>query len=190
MGGRGTAHYDTYGLIESMTDNGNGAADVKTFDTMINPVSSFDGGAISCPVPLNAGAHTYELRAAVVALNRWVTSGTPPPQSPRLQVASPTAFVINQDGEAVGGIRTPQVQAPIAVVNGTGDTSSAGGGFCGLFGSTTPFSAAKLAQLYPTHSVFVTKWNHAVAADVTAGYLLQADATVLDSVARQSTVGG
>ena len=71
----GTAHYDTYGLVESMTDNGNGAADVKTFDTMINPVSSFDNGAISCPVPLNAGAHTYELRAAVVALNNWVITG-------------------------------------------------------------------------------------------------------------------
>ena len=186
----GTAHYDTYGLVESMTDNGNGTADVKTFDTMITPVSSFDGGAISCPVPLNAGAHTYELRAAVVALNRWVSTGTPPPQSPRLAVASPTAFVTDQNGESVGGIRTPQVQAPIAIVNGTGDTSSAGGGFCGLFGATIPFSAAKIAQLYPTHAVFVTKWDQAVAADVADGYLLPADATVLDRVARQSTIGG
>ncbi len=186
----GTAHYDTYGLVESMTDNGNGAADVKTFDTMVNPVSSFDGGVISCPVPLNAGAHTYELRAAVVALDHWVATGTPPPQSPRLQVASSTAFVTDQDGEAVGGIRTPQVQAPIAIVNGTGDTSSSGGGFCGLFGSTTPFSAAKLASLYPTHSVFVTKWNKAVATDVSKGYLLPADANALDRVAQQSTIGG
>ncbi len=186
----GTAHYDTYGLVESMTDNGNGTADVKTFDTMITPVSSFDGGAISCPVPLNAGAHTYELRAAVVALNRWVTTGTPPPQSPRLAVASPTAFATDQNGESVGGIRTPQVQAPIAIVNGTGDTSSAGGGFCGLFGATIPFSAAKIAQLYPTHAVFATKWDQAVAADVADGYLLPADATVLDRVAQQSTIGG
>ena len=185
----GTAHYDTYGLVESMTDTGNGAADVKTFDTMINPVSSFDNGAISCPVPLNAGAHTYELRAAVVALNNWVITGTPPPQSPRLDVASPTSFVIDQNGEAVGGIRTPQVAAPIAIVNGTGDTSKAGGGFCGIFGTTIPFSTAKLGELYPTHSVFVEKWDQAVAADVSKGYLLSADATVLDNVAKQSTIG-
>ena len=112
----GTAHYDSYGLAESMTDTGNGTADVATFDTMINPISSFDGGVISCPIPVNAGAHTYELRAAVVALNNWVITGTPPPESPRLDVASPASFVIDQDGEAVGGIRTPQVQAPIAVV--------------------------------------------------------------------------
>jgi Alpha/beta hydrolase domain len=186
----GTAHYDTYGLVESMADTGNGAADVEAFDTMINPVSSFDGGAISCPVPLNAGAHTYELRAAVVALGNWVTSGTPPPQSPRLDVAGPGTYVTNTLGESEGGIRTPQVAAPVAVVNGTGDTSSAGGGFCKLFGTTIPFSAAKLAQLYPTHADFVKKWDAAVAADVAKGYLLSADARILDRVAEQSTVGG
>ena len=105
-------------------------------------------------------------------------------------MASPTAFVINQNGEAVGGIRTPQVEAPIAVVSGTGDTSSAGGGFCRIFGSTAPFSAAKLASLYPTHAAFVKKWDEAVASDVSKGYLLAADARVLDRVAEQSTIGG
>jgi hypothetical protein len=185
----GTAHYDTYGLVDSMTDTGNGAGDVKTFATMVNPVSSFDGGIISCPVPLNAGAHTYELRAAVVALNNWVITGTPPPQSPRLDVSGPSAYVTDSNGEAVGGIRTPQVAAPIAVVNGTGDTSSAGGGFCKLFGTTVPFTAAKLAQLYPTHQTFVKKWNQAVASAVAKGYLLNSDAKALDKVAAQSSVG-
>jgi hypothetical protein len=186
----GTAHYDTYGLVESMADAGNGAGDVKTFDTMVNPVSSAAGGAISCPVPLNAGAHTYELRAAVVALNKWVATGKAPPQSPRLDVADSDSYVTDSNGEAVGGVRTPQVAAPIAVVNGTGDTSSAGGGFCKLFGATVPFSAAKLAQLYPTHQAFVKKWDQAVAADISKGYLLPADATVLDRVAKESTIGG
>lgn len=186
----GTAHYDSYGLGQSMTDTGNGTGDVATFDTMINPVSSFDNGAISCPVPFNAGAHTYELRAAMVALNNWVITGTPPPQSPRLDVASPSSYATDQNGEAVGGIRTPQVAAPIAIVNGTGDTSNAGGGFCKIFGLTTPFNSAKLAQLYPTHQAFVSKWDQAVAADVSKGYLLPADAAVLDRVANQSTIGG
>jgi len=186
----GTAHYDSYGLVESMADAGNGTADVKTFDTMVDPVSSFDNGAISCPVPLNAGAHTYELRAAIVALNRWVDTGQAPPQSPRLGVASPTSYALDANGEALGGVRTPQVAAPVAVVNGTGDTSNAGGGFCRIFGTTIPFSSAKLAQLYPTHRAFVEKWDAAVASDVSEGYLTAADAAVLDRVAGQSTVGG
>lgn len=186
----GTAHYDTYGLVESMTDTGDGTADVKAFDTMINPISSFDGGAISCPTPLNAGSHTYEVRAAVVALNNWVITGRPPPQSPRLDVASPDSYAKDQNGEALGGIRTPQVKAPIAVVSGIDTKSSAGGGFCGIFGTTVPVSSAKLTQLYPTHQAFVKKWDQAVASDVSKGYLLPADAKVLESVAKQSTIGG
>jgi hypothetical protein len=183
----GTAHYDSYGLVESMTDIGNGQADAKTFDTMIHPVSSNSGGQITCASPFNAGAHTYELRAAVVALSRWVSTGQAPRQSPRLDLASPTAFVTDRNGEAVGGIRTPQVAAPIAVVSGI---PSAGGGFCFLFGKTTPFSSTKLAQLYPTHAAFVRKWDRAVAVDVAAGYLLPADAGVLRRVAAHSGIGG
>jgi len=186
----GTAHYDTYGLVESMTDAGNGTADVRAFDTMINPVSSFDNGAISCPIPLNAGSHTYELRAAVVALDNWVTNGRTPRQSERLDVAGPTSYVKDQNGEALGGIRSPQVEAPIAVVSGIGTNSNAGGGFCRIFGTTVPFSSAKLAQLYPTHEAFAHEWDQAVASDVSNGYLLPADATVLDRVAQQSTIGG
>ena len=59
-----------------------------------------------------------------------------------------------------------------------------------LFGTTIPFSAAELKQLYPTHQVFVKKWNAAVASDVSQGYLLAADGKVLDKVAAQSSIGG
>lgn len=183
----GGAHYDSYGLGPSMTDTGNGAADVTTFDTMIHPVSSTSAGGISCQAPFNAGAHTYELRAAVVALNRWVAKGEVPPQSPRLDMASSTTLVTDRNGEAVGGVRTPQVQAPIAVVSGV---PAGGGGFCILFGRTVPFSSAKLAKLYPTHGAFVHQWDRAVTAGVVAGYLLPADATSLDRVAADSTIGG
>ena len=183
----GGAHYDSYGLGPSMTDTGKGKGDVTTFDTMIHPVSSTSAGGISCPAPFNAGAHTYELRAAVVALTNWVATGKAPPQSPRLDMDSSTALVIDQNGEAVGGVRTPQVQAPIAVVSGV---PGGGGGFCVLFGKTVPFSSAKLAKLYPTHGAFVHKWDRAVADDVAAGYLLPADARNLDRVAADSAIGG
>jgi Alpha/beta hydrolase domain len=54
-------------------------------------------------------AHTYELRAAVVALNDWVATGMAPPQSPRLDVTGSDSYVTDSNGEAVGGVRTPQV---------------------------------------------------------------------------------
>jgi hypothetical protein len=183
----GGAHYDSYGLGPSMTDTGDGKADVTTFDTMIHPVSSTSAGGISCPAPFNAGAHTYELRAAVVALDRWVTTGKAPQQSPRLDMSSSTTLVTDRNGEAVGGIRTPQVESPIAVVSGV---PAGGGGFCVLFGKTAPFSSTTLAKLYPTHATFVRKWDRAVAADVAARYLLPADAKNLDRVAANSAIGG
>lgn len=187
----GTSHFDTYGLLESMTDNGDGVADARAFDTMIHGQTSAAGGIIHCSYPLNAGAHTYELRAALAAIDRWVSTGAAPPQSSRLEVASPTSFVTDENGEAVGGIRTPHVAAPIAVLSGVGqpDTGGYGGVTCAIFGRTTPFSAAKLSSLYPTHADFVQKWEHAVSAAVAQTYLLPADAKVLDQVAGQSTIG-
>jgi hypothetical protein len=64
------------------------------------------------------------------------------------------------------------------------------GVLCGIFGTTVPLSAAKLASLYPTHGDFVKKWDEATAAEVRGGYLLEPDARTLDRVAAASNVGG
>jgi hypothetical protein len=199
----GAAHDDSYGLLYSRTDTGNGTADVSAFQSMLTPSSDPIPGIVSCTKPINAGSHTYELRAAIAAVNRWMVSGTPPPQSPRLDVAKgDTHFVTNALGEAEGGIRTPQVAAPVATLSGLGQpglqsstqpssntTILSAGEICAIFGTTYPFSAAKLAALYPTHAAFMKKWDAATAALVRAGYLLPADARTLDTVAAQSSVG-
>jgi len=204
----GTAHDDTYGLLYSRQDNLNGAADQEAFSSMLNPPKNPIPGIIDCAAPINASSHTYELRAAVAALEQWVRTGNAPPQSPRLEVnASKTGFVTDADGNALGGIRTPQVVAPVAKLSGLGQpgsvTASApgqatsshstvvgSGVLCGIFGTTVPLSATQLASLYPTHTDFVKKWDAAVAADVHEGYLLEPDARTLDKVAAASKVGG
>ncbi|HUC04225.1 MAG TPA: alpha/beta hydrolase domain-containing protein, partial [Acidimicrobiales bacterium] len=163
-------------------------------------------GIVDCPAPINAGSHTYELRAAVQAVDRWVTTGVAPRQSPRLQVDEAThTFKVDANGNALGGIRTPQVQAPVATLSGIGQPGAtpapdagsqtessavSGPALCGIFGTTKPFTLVKLARLYPTHATFVRKWDAATAAEVKQGYLLAADARVLDRVAAQSLVGG
>ncbi len=204
----GTAHDDTYGLLYSRSDNLNGAADVEAFESMLNPPKDPIPGIVDCAAPINAGSHTYELRAAVAALENWVRTGSPPPQSPRLEVnASKTGFVLNADGNAIGGIRTPQVVAPVAKLSGIGQpgstpasqpgqattshSSAVGAGvLCSIFGTTVPLSASQLEKLYPTHADFVNKWDAATAAEVREGYLLEPDARALDKVAAASKVGG
>jgi Alpha/beta hydrolase domain len=184
----GTAHYDTYGLGIGQKDAGDGTADVALFQTMITPVTSPYPGIVDCTKPINAGPHTYVLRAATAALNKWVATGTPPPRSPRLQANSLESgtFVLDANGNALGGIRTPFVDAPIAALSGVGQS---GNGFCRLFGTTTTFDAAKLAALYPSHAAFVKDWNAATDKAVKAGFVLKADAPAIKAAAAQSTVG-
>jgi hypothetical protein len=112
-------------------------------------------------------------------------------------------FLTDRNGEALGGIRTPQVQAPVAKLSGVGQPGSTPIGtqpsnsstissatLCSILGTTVPFSAARLSALYPDHAAFVTRWDAATAAEVEQGYLLPADARALDEVAATSTVGG
>ena len=206
----GTAHDDTYGLLYSRTDDLSGQADTQAFASMLNPPKDPIPGIVDCDAPINAGSHTYELRAAVAALDRWVRTGTPPPQSPRLDVnSSKTGFVTDANGNALGGIRTPQVVAAVSKLSGIGQpgstpaptqpvgqktttsSSAVGAGvLCAIFGTTVPFSASQLAALYPTHQDFVKKWDAATAAEVREGYLLAPDALSLDKVATASNVGG
>ena len=201
----GTSHDDTYGLLYARSDTGNGVADTDAFESMSDPPSDPIPGIVDCAAPVNAGSHTYELRAAMAAVNRWITNGTVPRQSPRLEVNPDgrRTFLSDRYGNASGGIRTPQVQAPVAKLSGIGQPGSAPIGtqpsnastissatLCGILGTTVPFSAAQLASLYPTHADFVAQWDAAVAAEVKEGYLLPSDARVLDKVAARSTVGG
>ena len=79
----GTAHDDTYGLLYSRSDTGTGVADTDAFQSMLDPSSDPIPGIVDCGAPVNAGSHTYELRAAVAAMNHWMVTGD------RLSIPSP-----------------------------------------------------------------------------------------------------
>lgn len=183
----GTAHADSYLLGVGDPDDGSGAADVEFFNTMITPPDGIYGGVIKCDAPLNTGGQTYVVRAALRALDQWVRTRTAPPSMPRLQLAADSnSYELDANGNALGGIRTPQVNAPIAALSGLGQS---GNGFCGLFGTTKPFDAAKIKAHYPDHTAFVSKWNAAVDSAVAAGGVLSADADHLKAAAAASTIG-
>jgi hypothetical protein len=99
-------------------------------------------------------------------------------------------LVLDANGNATGGIRTPQVDVPVATLRGTGNTSASGPpNICAGFGTTTPLSAEKLAQLYPSHGAFVSQWPRSVNAAVAAGFILPADAEFVKTSAATSTIG-
>jgi hypothetical protein len=177
----GTSHADAYTAPVGLNDVGNGQGAVQMLAFLRHPPAS------SCALPFNAGPHHWILQAAISKLEAWVAKGTLPPIAPRLNVvsASPVTFGVDANGNALGGIRSPQVDAPIATLTG----ANTGSGFCGLFGSTTPFSDAKIASLYPTHAKFNAAWRAAANVVKKQGFLLPLDARELKQAAAQSTIG-
>jgi hypothetical protein len=180
----GTSHVDAYTLGIGLTDNGDGRGDVAMFNAMRNPP------AVGCGAPVNTGPSHWIVQAAMRRLNQWVRYGTLPAQAPRIQVTSfdPRTYARDANGNVLGGIRTPHVDAPVAVVTDQGQSGT--GLICRLSGATFPFDAAKLSSLYRDHDQFVNRWRAATSRAIAAGFLLAVDGRGLVAAASQSTVPG
>ena len=83
-----------------------------------------------------------------------------------------------------GGIRTPHVDVPVAVLSGLGN---GGGPIAFLSGSTQPFDAAQLAELYPSRADYLARFAAATDAAVEAGFVLAADADEIIAVATENS---
>jgi hypothetical protein len=184
----GTSHYDYYGLSIQSTDTGDGKGAVAVLASMQHPTNQPNAN-FTCGTPINTGPIHYVLDAAFYQLNRWVTQGIVPPVAPRLQTSSsnPVVFATDPNGNALGGIRTPAVNAPIAALSGR---PPGGNSFCFLFGTTTSFTTEQLAALYPSHRAFETAWTKATKSAQAAGFLTKADAKELITAAVHSGIGG
>jgi hypothetical protein len=173
----GTAHFDQYGLMGGATDTGRQSSVTAWFDSMLHPTNQPSPG-FTCGSPINSGPQTFVLRAAVAHLDRWVARGTPPPVGPRWETVStaPVTYAVDADGIVRGGIRTPAVDAPVALLSGLGQTGTT---FCFLFGTTTPFTPEQLAARYGTPGGFVRAWGRTTWDATAAGFLVPEDAVHL-----------
>src|SRR5690606_3505622 len=134
--------FDVYGGGIGLIDTGDEEGAVLALEALLDPPSTVFG-FINCDKPINAGPMSFVLSAAVHALNDWVTTGTPPASAEILQATDFTLYspryARDAQGNALGGIRTPFVDVPLAALSGTGNTG--GEGFCLLFGTTEPLRA-------------------------------------------------
>jgi hypothetical protein len=115
---------------------------------------------------VNHGSVDYSSRALSYWTLRFLKTGKMPPHAPRVKLDSSGAIARDSNGLAEGGLRHPFVQVPVGYNSSTG---------CLLYGTYTPWSAAKIRSLYKTHAVYVkrvTKWS---ATEVKRGWLLPED---------------
>jgi hypothetical protein len=180
----GTAHGDTYLTVVGRTDQGRSARDT----TYLPPVQSIFGGTLTCDLPINSGPQHYVLSAALRQLTRWIRSGRGPTSTPPLSVRPGFPPIIERDalGNAVGGIRSPQVDVPIAAVSGIGQPA---GSPCTRLGTTIAFDAATVASLYPNHQSYVAAVGRAAKRAISRGVLLAVDARAIRRAAISSSVG-
>src|SRR5262245_33980870 len=172
-----------------------GAAHAETPRWVVEEPPPLDRGQ-GCNAPVNAAPHHAFVKAGLRALAKWVRDGVAPRQSPAIELSDPAAadpIVRDALGNAKGGVRLPEVEAPTATIDGTrNDVAKPAPGaqnFCFLFGRTVPFDREKLASLYPSHDAFVKQFTAAVDALERTGYLLAPEAEEARKAARDSRIG-
>jgi hypothetical protein len=122
--------------------------------------------AVNTACSVNHGSVDYSSRAMSTAVSKFLASGRLPASQQRVKVDGSGNIVRDANGLAEGGVRQPFVQVPV------GYNSSEG---CPLWGTYTPWSAAKIKSLYPTHKDYLRKLKAAADSDVKAGTLLAED---------------
>ena len=122
---------------------------------------------------INEGPHRYVAQAALRALVAWVTEGTPPPAARPVELISTTPLVVARDeaGNALGGVRTPAVDVPVARLSGeppAGIRHPVGW----LFGSTADLPPEELAHRYGDEAGYVRAFAESLDGAISAGFLL------------------
>jgi hypothetical protein len=138
----------------------------------------------------NAYPFGYVADAAFADLTKWVDDGAPPPRAARIATADSGTVARDRFGNALGGLRTPFVDAPTAAYSPTDtvahDTDLAG--LCVLLGYDTPFTHARLRYLYASHAAYLASVTRQASELVRRGFWLAADAKQVVAQAARADV--
>jgi hypothetical protein len=168
----GTAHADTYTIAVGFIDTG--STPVEQLAAAYTPTTMLMGQDMGYFINF-APQHHYVLQAAIAGLDNWVRTGTAPPCAPRIEIGEghPPPLVLDENGVAKGGVRTPWVDVPIARTSGTAESDNV---LAHLFGSGEPFDDATRKKLYPGgEREYLERFTDSLDATIRAGHLLRAD---------------
>jgi len=175
----GASHADIYTFVVGAIDTG--SLPIDELAAAWRPTSRVLGMTFDKPV--NAGPQHYVMNAASYCLERWVRDGTRPPTAPRIETRD-GVLETDELGNVRGGIRTPHVDAPTAVLSGLGN---AGNPLAFLTGSTVPLSREALSRHYSSGADYLERFNAATDVAVASGFVLSEDAAEIKAIARQNT---
>lgn len=168
----GTAHADNYTIRVAPIDTG--SAPMDQIVAAYAPTDTLMGQKLTHCINF-APQHHYVLQAALAGLHEWVRTGVPAPSPPRIELSDAESAepILDPNGLAVGGVRTPWVDVPIARTSGVGTEDTT---LSGLFGSGELFDAATLRRLYPGGPPeYLERFTPALDAAIQSGFVVPAD---------------
>lgn len=168
----GAAHADNYTIQVAPIDSG--SAPLADIVAAYAPTKSLMGQQLGHYINF-APQHHYVAQAAIAALNGWVRTGEPAPTAAPIKVSETDQPqpILDPNGLAQDGVRTPWVDVPIARTSGVGADESI---MAMIFGSGEPFDTATLRRLYPGGPTeYLERFTAALDTAIQSGFILQAD---------------
>jgi alpha/beta hydrolase family protein len=175
----GAAHADNYTIQVAPIDSG--SAPLDDIVAAYAPTNMLMGQQLSHCINF-APQHHYVVQAALAALNAWVATGEPAPTAAPIAVreTGQPQPILDSNGLARDGVRTPWVDVPIARTSGIGATGASeldpASIMSAIFGSGESFDDATLHRLYPGGAVeYLERFTAALDAAIQSGFILPAD---------------
>lgn len=168
----GAAHADNYTIQVAPIDSG--TAPLGDIVAAYAPTNMLMGQRLAHHINF-APQHHYVVQAALAGLNTWVVTGEAAPTAQPMEVHQSAGVrpVLDRNGLALGGVRTPWVDVPIARTSGLGVEESP---MSMLFGSGELFDSDTLRRLYPGGaSEYLERFTAALDASIKYGFILPAD---------------
>lgn len=184
----GTAHSDFFIGYQSVFGQGPryvasaSKLDRKGYDDLMQAAGNYGEQLhpmlATCVVAGSTMPMRYAASAAIQRLAVWSGGGEAPPNGPRFAFAG-GALARDANGNALGGIRLPPIDVPVASYRSTA---------CPLGGLTVPFTDLEIKQRYPTFDGYREQMRARTDAAVLAGWLLFDDAVdLMDRVCAAQT---
>lgn len=121
----------------------------------------------------------YTLDAAYLRMHEWITEGAAPQSFEPIAIEN-NAYVLDEYGNVLGGVRLPELEIPAGRYIARPDLPEAG--------YTIRFSEEELTGLYPTHEDYAAKVSAAAAEAENAGVILSYRTAEYGSMAAAASV--